>query len=266
MAFTGKVAIITGGGGGLGRAAALLLARRGANVLAADLSADGAAHTVELIRQAGGRAEATEVDVCSDGSVEAMVERARSTLGGADILVTFAGVGQQRSALKTTSAEFQRIVEVNLTGTFRCCRAAATVMKEKGGGRIVTIASMAGQRAVSGRVAYGASKAGVIMLTSVLAIELAPYNITVNCIAPGPVETPMVQAMHTEATRVTYTSSIPLHRYGTTDEIATAVAFLASDEASYITGHCLPVDGGFGSAGAIFDPDTQSSAPTGSNG
>ena len=168
---------------------------------------------------------------------------------------TSAGIAHSRSFLQTSLELWHETLAVNLTGTFLCCQAAAPAMVEAGGGRIITIASVSGQRGGPGRAAYGASKGGVITLTRVMAVELARYNITVNAIAPGPVETPMVGALHTAADRAAWLGSVPAKRYGTPAEVAAAAVFLASEEASYITGHVLNVDGGFGGAGVIFEPE-----------
>jgi NAD(P)-dependent dehydrogenase (short-subunit alcohol dehydrogenase family) len=184
-----------------------------------------------------------------------MVRAAVENFGGLHILVNSAGVGEQTAFLKQTIEGFERIIAVNLTGSYRCVHVAAPEMIKCGWGRIVNISSVTGLRGVSGRVSYGASKTGIVGMTRALAIELAPYNITVNAIAPGPVDTEMVRQVHSQATRDTYNRNSPMHRYGTTMEIADGAAFLASDQASYITGHTLPIDGGMTATAAIFDLD-----------
>lgn len=253
MRLEGKTAIVTGGASGLGRAMALRFAAEGAAVLAADIN-DAAAVTDE-IAAAGGRGRAASVDVTDGASVAAMVAAAVEAFSTVDILVNSAGVGEQTPFLKQTADEFEHIVAVNLTGGYRCIKAVTPVMTAAGYGRIVNIASVAGLQGVSGRVGYGASKHGVVGLTRHVAVELAPFGITVNAIAPGPVDTAMTAEVHTQATRDAYRRNIPLHRYGTPEEIASAALFLASDEAAYITGHVLPVDGGFTSTAAIFDTE-----------
>lgn len=248
-------AVVTGGGSGIGREMAMRFARDGAGVVVADQNADTAARVAAEIVEAGGRAVGVKVDVRLQDEVENMVALAVSQHGGLHVLANSAGVGEQVAFLKQSIAEFERIVAINLTGTYRCIKVAAPEMVRSGWGRIVNITSVAGMRGSSGRVSYGSSKSGIIGMTRHLAVELAPHNITVNAIAPGPVNTDMVKAVHTDATRETYTRNIPMHRYGTPTEISDAAAFLASEQASYITGHTLPVDGGMSSTSSIFDLD-----------
>jgi NAD(P)-dependent dehydrogenase (short-subunit alcohol dehydrogenase family) len=195
------------------------------------------------------------VDVRDPAGCEALVAVAHEAFGRLDVLITSAGIAHSRSFLQTSLELRHETLAVNLTGTFLCCQAASPAMVEAGGGRIITIASVSGQRGGTGRAAYGASKGGVITLTRVMAVELARYNITVNAIAPGPVETPMVAALHTADDRAAWLGSVPAKRYGTPAEVAAVAVFLASEEASYITGHVLNVDGGFGAAGVMFAPE-----------
>ncbi len=252
MRLRDRVAIVTGGASGLGQAMALRFAAEGAAVLCADIDGEGAAGTAEAIEKAGGRGAGFAVDVTDQAGVEAMAGQAVALFASLHILVNSAGVGEQTPFLKQRPEEFERIVAVNLTGTYRCIKAVMPEMTNRRYGRIVNIASVAGLQGVSGRVGYGASKHGVVGLTRHVAVDLAPYGITVNAIAPGPVDTAMTAKVHTQATRDAYNRNIPLHRYGTPEEIAAGAVFLASDEAAYITGHRLPIDGGFTSTAAIF--------------
>ena len=253
--LAGKVAIVTGGASGIGREIAPRLAAAGAAVLVADRDGAGAEAVAGEIAASGGRALGWAVDVRNPAGCEALVAAAREAFGRLDALVTSAGIARSRPFLQTSLELWQETLDVNLTGTFLCCQAAAPAMIAAGGGQIITIASVSGQRGGINRAAYGASKGGVITLTRVMAVELARHNITVNAIAPGPIETPMASAMHAAADRAAWLGSVPAQRYGTPAEVAAAVVFLASDEASYITGHVLNVDGGFGAAGVIFEPE-----------
>ncbi len=248
-----RVAIVTGGGSGIGRDMVLRFARDGAAVVVADQNAETAADVARTVVQAGGRAVGIKVDVRRDDEVESMVKLAVEQYGSLHILANSAGVGEQVAFLHQSIAEFERIIAINLTGTYRCIKLAAPAMIASGWGRIVNITSVAGMRGSSGRVSYGSSKSGIIGMTRHLAVELAPHNITVNAIAPGPVNTEMVKGLHSDATREAYTRDMPLHRYGTPAEIADGAAFLASEQASYITGHTLPIDGGMSSTSSIFD-------------
>jgi NAD(P)-dependent dehydrogenase (short-subunit alcohol dehydrogenase family) len=248
-----KIAVVTGAGRGIGRSIAIRFAQEGARVVVADLDAPSAARTTAEIEASGGRARAHAVDVGDQAQVEELMASTVRDGARIDILVNVAGVGLTKLILNTTLAQWEHVLRVNLTGCFLCSQAAARVMTAQGCGKIINIASLSGQRGGTGRAAYGASKAGVTMLTRVMAVEMAPYGITVNEIAPGPVNTEMTAVTHDEATRNAYHRLIPMGRYAERDEIAAAAVFLASSEADFVNGHTLNVDGGFAAAGLIFD-------------
>lgn len=257
MRLANKVAIVTGSGRGIGRAIARRFAAEGARIVVADVNREKASAVAADLTAAGTSALAVHVDITNPSQVESLVGETLAHFKGLDILVNNAGVGLNQPFLTTTLEDWDRQLRVNLTGTFLCAQAAARVMVRQGAGRIVNIASISGQRGGQGRAAYGASKAGVILLTRVMAVELAGHGINVNAIAPGPVVTDMSNGTHTEATRRSYHDRIPLQRYGTEPEIAAAAVFLASEEASFVTGHVLNVDGGFQAAGLLFDPEEE---------
>ncbi|MGA8261299.1 MAG: 3-oxoacyl-ACP reductase family protein [Arenicellales bacterium] len=249
--FRERVAIVTGAASGIGREVASELAARGATVVIADADEAGAQAVAGKLCSRGGTASASVVDVSRVGDVQRMVAETIHRLRRIDILVHSAGVGIERSFLDTTPEEWRRLIEVDLSGTFFCCQAAAREMVDRRYGRIITLSSTAGVRGGTGRAAYGAAKGGVISLTKVMAVELAPFGITVNTLAPGAVETELVARMHSPETRRVYTAGIPVGRYGTPAEIAATAVFLASEAASYVTGHVLAVDGGFLAAGVM---------------
>ncbi|TGD96761.1 SDR family NAD(P)-dependent oxidoreductase [Methylobacterium nonmethylotrophicum] len=253
--LAGKIALVTGSARGIGFAVATAFAREGAKVVIADLDGAGAAEAAAGI---GPAAMPLSVDVADPASVAAMMERILAAHGRVDILVNNAGIGANTPFLETSLADWNRIIGVNLTGAFMVAQACAREMVRVGGGKIVNIGSLSGQRGGNGRAAYGAAKAGLELLTKVMAVELAQANINVNTIAPGAIETEIAKAMHDRATRAAYHRLIPMSRYGTPEEIADAAVFLCSDEAGYIHGHTLNVDGGFREAGLMFtrDPDT----------
>jgi 3-oxoacyl-[acyl-carrier protein] reductase len=222
-------------------------------VVVADLDLPAAEACAGEIRSAGGRAFAHRVDVSDPLQVNAMVEAAVGRFARIDVLVNNAGIGHAKPVLETTLEEWNRVLAVNLTGQFLCAQAVARVMLAQGGGRIVNVASISGQRGGTGRAAYGAAKAGLILLTKVMAAELAAKGIAVNAISPGPTETEQVRQVHDAATREAYSRLLPMKRYAAPREIAEAALFLASDEASFVCGHILNVDGGFGASGLITE-------------
>jgi len=248
-----KITVVTGAGRGIGRSIAIRFAEEGASVVVADLDGPSAVRTTAEIEASGGKARAQTVDVGEQNQVDELMASTVRDWARIDVLVNVAGVGLTQLFLNTTRAQWEHVLRVNLTGCFLCSQAAARVMTAQGCGKIINIASLSGQRAGTGRAAYGASKAGVTMLTRVMAVELARYGITVNEIAPGPVNTEMTAVTHDEATRNAYHRLIPMRRYAERDEIAAAAVFLASSEADFVNGHTLNVDGGFAAAGLMFD-------------
>ena len=236
MRLKGKVTIVTGAARGIGRSIAARFATEGAYVIIADVDREQAQQTVAELKASGGAVWTIPVDVAEPAQVRALIQKTESEFGRLDILVNNAGVGSCRPFLEVTLEEWERDLRVNLTGTFLCAQAAARVMVRQGAGRIVNIASISGQRGGVGRAAYGASKAGVILLTKVMAAELGSLGVGVNAVAPGPVDTAQSRATHTPATRKAYFDRIPLRRYGKGEEIAAAVLFLASEEASLPSG------------------------------
>jgi NAD(P)-dependent dehydrogenase (short-subunit alcohol dehydrogenase family) len=255
MRLRDKVAVITGGARGIGLAIARAFVREGAIAVVADISREGAEEATAGLEKQGGRAVPIAVNVADPASVAAMVKSTTDALGRIDILINNAGVGGNTPFLDIGLEEWNRIISINLTGAFLVAQAAAREMVKTGGGKIVNIASLSGQRGGHGRAAYGSAKAGLELLTKVMAVELAPYNINVNNIAPGAIETEMAKFAHDEPTRAAYNYLIPMTRYGTPEEIADAAVFLCSDESRYIHGHTLNVDGGFRAAGLMFRGD-----------
>ncbi|WP_280416688.1 SDR family NAD(P)-dependent oxidoreductase [Nocardia carnea] len=248
-----RVALITGSGAGIGAAIAQRLGEHGRHVMVADLNHDAAEKLATDMAGRGLSAEALTMDVGDRDSIEATFQWVYDAHGRCDILVNNAGIAKTLPFLDYPDDHWEATLTVNLTGAFRCAQQAARLMLEQQWGRIINIASISGMRAGTGRTAYGTSKAGLIGLTRQIAVELAPHGITANAVAPGPIDTPLARAVHTAATREAYDRLVPAHRYGSPDEVAAAVGFLASDDAAYINGHVLPVDGGFIAAGMLSD-------------
>jgi len=239
----GRVALVTGASQGIGRATAVELAARGATVALAARSKDKLAAVAEEIRAAGGTAEVFELDVAADDSIKQAAREVLLKLHKIDILVNNAGITKDGLMLRMKRFDWDSVLATNLTGTFLLTQLVAAAMLRARYGRIINITSVVGQTGQAGQVNYAASKAGLIGLTKSLARELASRSITVNAVAPGYIETPMTDVLNEEQ-RHAMAANIPLGRVGSPVEIAHAVAFLASDDAAYITGHVLNVNGG----------------------
>jgi len=245
MRLKDKIAIITGGGSGIGRASAELFALEGAKVVVADFNEKAGQETVAAIRQAGGEAIFVQVDVSDSAQVQRLVDTTLQTYGGIDILVNNAGILLFGTALDTSEQDWQRVVAINLTGTFLVSKAVLPHMIARGGGSIVNLTSSTGAHdAAANTVAYVTSKGGVALLTRAMAIDHAKHNVRVNAIAPGPTDTPMLRDALSPEQLSAFAATFPMGRLGRPEELAHAILFLASDEASFVTGAILAVDGG----------------------
>ena len=240
--FDGKIVIVTGASRGIGRAIAVELARRGATIVAAARGAN-AQPVVDDIVAAGGRAEAATAEMTDPASLESLIKTATERHGRIDVLVSNAGITRDQLLLRMKRADWDDVLATNLTAAFTLCQAVLRPMIKQRGGRIVAISSVVGQVGNAGQANYAASKAGLIGFCKSLAREVASRNITVNVVAPGLIATDMTRAL-TDATQQDWAAQIPLGRPGRPEDVAAAVCFLASDEASYITGQVLHVNGG----------------------
>jgi NAD(P)-dependent dehydrogenase (short-subunit alcohol dehydrogenase family) len=244
----GKVALVTGAARGIGLAAATRFVREGWQVVMLDVLGDTLRQACADLEEADATL-ALEADVSDAKAVQDAVQQAQRKFGRIDALVNNAGIAVFKPLLEVTLEEWERVLAVNLTGPFLMTQAVAPIMRDQGGGAIVNITSISGLRASTLRVAYGTSKAGLAHLTKQQAAELGQYGIRVNAVAPGPVDTAMAKAVHTPAIRADYHDHIPLNRYGLESELANAICFLCGEQAAYITGQVLAVDGGFDATG-----------------
>ena len=243
-----KVTIVTGAGRGIGRGIVEKLAAEGAKVVVSDVDEESARETAGAI---GGGAVGLRADVTSKESVEAMVEEVVDRFGRVDVLVNNAGWDKVEPFLKSNETDWERVIAINLYGTLHCCKAVLPAMVEQEYGKVVNIGSDAGRVGSSGEAVYSAAKGGIISFTKTLAREMARYKINVNCICPGPADTPLFAEIGGENPKLkeALQKAIPFRRLALPQDLANAVAFLASDEAEYITGQTLSVSGGLTMAG-----------------
>mgnify|MGYP001190705850 FL=1 len=250
--FADKVVVVTGASGGIGKAASLRFASEGASIVAVDMDEETLSETVELVEAAGGQAHAVTADVTVSSQVENYVNQATEIFGGIDVLFNNAGIEGHVAPLESYDEEiFDKVLQVNVKGVWLGMRHVVDALRLRGGGNIVNTASGAGLMATPTLIAYGASKHAVIGMTKTAAVELAPAGIRVNAVCPGVVNTRMIRSIEEmsipedpeEYTKLT-NERVPLGRYAEPEEVAGLVAFLASDEAAYITGSCYLIDGG----------------------
>ena len=247
MRLEGKIAAITGGGSGIGRACALAFAREGADVAVGDLDPERAAQVADEVRALGRRSLDMRIDVTEQADLDRFVDGVVSELGGLSVWVGSAGVSIGGTLLDHTRGEWRRLMNLNLDAVVFGAQAAARRMVPNGAGSIINIASIYGARAVRERLAYCTSKAAVIMATQVMAVELAEHDVRANSIGPGYTDTPLFRGAREEGDEAIapLLLRVPAGRLGTPEEIAAAAVFLASDESSFVTGHCLFADGGW---------------------
>jgi NAD(P)-dependent dehydrogenase (short-subunit alcohol dehydrogenase family) len=256
-----QTVLVTGGASGIGLAIVEAVLAEGGRAVVADLDAASLDRCRDILGAQQDRVRYQQMNVADEDAVIRAVEAIEAEFGALTGVVNSAGIGRDVPALDTSVDLFRRMLEVNLIGSFVVSREAAKHMRARGGS-IVNIASVSGIKGNKGRVAYGASKGGVLTMTKVMAVELAPLGIRVNAIAPGPIETPLVQEVHTPEVRAAWMTTVPQRRYGSPDEIAGAALFLLDDrKSSYVTGQTICVDGGFTAAGIIADTSADLDSP-----
>lgn len=245
VGLKGKVAIVTGAGQGIGREIALYLAKNGANVVVADIT-DKMLEVVNEIKSLGSQGLAVKCDISKTEEVEKMVDETIREFGRIDILVNNAGIYPSKPFLEMTEQDWDRVLNINLKGTFHCIKAVVSKMVSQKYGKIINLSSMAGSTiGFPSQAHYSASKAGIVGLTKTLALELAPFGININAIAPGPINpTGSITTNNIEAIEQ-IRKTIPIGRIGQPEDVANLVLYLASDESSFITGQCIVIDGGF---------------------
>jgi 3-oxoacyl-[acyl-carrier protein] reductase len=243
MSLSGRVAFVTGASQGIGRACALKLATEGATIAVAARNQEKLNELVNEIVSSGGQAAAFALDVTEEEQVKTAIKAAIAQFGKIDILVNNAGITRDQLVMRMKRADWDAVLQTNLTSAYLCTQQVTSIMLKQRWGRIINITSVFGQMGQAGQANYSASKAGLIGLTMAIARELGSRNITCNAVAPGFIETPMTDVLNEEF-KQNAVKQIPLGRVGSAADVANAVAFLASDEASYITGHVLAVNGG----------------------
>ncbi|HET7730703.1 MAG TPA: glucose 1-dehydrogenase [Usitatibacter sp.] len=252
QSLAGQRCLVTGAGRGIGRELAVSFARAGAAVAVLDRDGASARAAAEAIAREGGRAHPLTLDLANTAAIRPALESLAASFGPIDILVNNAAIVMPRLFLDTPPDELETVLRVNLHAPFTCAQVLARSMVERRHGRIINMASHSGLLGSTARAAYAASKGGLIAATRVMAVELAPHGITVNAIAPGPIESEQTLANHSAQRRAAWNDVVPVGRYGRAEEVVAAALFLASPGASYITGHTLAVDGGFAAAGLML--------------